>query len=105
MATKMKTCKRDGKDHPVTDFPKDAKQVDRLSTWCKSCWKAYRAEKNGGKSVPKKVIGAAKTKTAATATTKKTPPAKKATQEVHPQVARRNRAAARGKVEPAPVSE
>lgn len=55
MATKMKLCTRHGKEHPVTDFPKDKKQHDRLSTWCKTAWREYRAEKAGA---PKKAAGA-----------------------------------------------
>lgn len=54
MATKTKLCSRHGVTHPVTDFPKDKKQHDRLSTWCKLAWREYRAEKAGGKVTPKK---------------------------------------------------
>ena len=78
MATKMKMCSRHGVNHPVTDFPKDKKQHDRLSTWCKLAWREYRAEKAGGKSTPKKVIGAKKAapKAAKTAKAKAAKPAK-----------------------------
>lgn len=53
--TKQKMCTRHGKEHPVTDFPKDKKQRDKLSNWCKLAWREYRAEKVGA---PKKVVGA-----------------------------------------------
>ena len=48
-------CTRHGKEHPVTDFPKDKKQHDHLSTWCKLAWREYRAEKSGA---PKKAPAA-----------------------------------------------
>lgn len=59
MATGMKECKRHnggkGAQLKRDDFPKDAKQPDGKSVWCKECWKDYRAEKlaekNGGKKV------------------------------------------------------
>lgn len=49
MPTKLKLCKRHnggkGKELPVTDFPKDNKRHDRLSDWCKQCWRDYRDAK------------------------------------------------------------
>lgn len=53
--TKTKMCSKHGVEHPVTDFPKDAKQHDRLSTWCKAAWREYRADKAKGGTTAKKV--------------------------------------------------
>lgn len=74
MAAKMKKCSKHIKDHPVTDFPKDKKQHDGLSTWCKLAWKQYRDMKASGKQAGVKVHSKASTKKAVTkkASVKKT---------------------------------
>lgn len=50
---KSKTCKRCGKNKAIGLFPKDSKRPDKLSDWCKQCWKDYRTEKAAGKSTAK----------------------------------------------------
>jgi len=60
MPTKMKLCTRHGTEHLVTDFPKDKKQHDRLSNWCKLAWREYRAGKPAAAKPAAKVAGAKK---------------------------------------------
>ena len=46
METRMKTCRKCGRELPINNFPKDKVMKDGHKNTCKACLSAYNREKN-----------------------------------------------------------
>ena len=45
-ATELLPCRKCGELKPWTEFPRRGRDSDRLHTWCKRCFSAYKAERH-----------------------------------------------------------